>query len=331
MKVLLIGGIFGQAESFRRKNLQVTTETILAQYLPDCGIEVATAAPAVNNSISGFDVIHAHHLANHCLKLQVQFHTPVVFTRHAHGAVPLLHRPVLWGMEKRADAIVALSDRQANELATRFSPGKIARIYNGVDETRFKGTTRVPPVLSEDWNILYVGQLIELKRVHLAIEMIRFLLDRGIKAILSIATHRNTLEGELKALAASLEVDERVHFLGPMGQDDIADRMRDAHALVLPSRTEALPTVVSEAVISALPVLCFDVGGVREQLPPGERPPAVSDIDGFFKSAERLFSGYQQSAARYARFSDVAADRFSVSKMVAEHADLYRSLSGCGW
>lgn len=328
MKVLLIGGIFGQTPEFRATNLQVTTETLLAEHLPAHGIEVATAAPALLNDLSGVDVIHAHHPANHCLQLSLRKPARVVFTRHRTGRLPMHQMPVIAGTMRRADALVALSDREATDLRRQYGEAKVPRIYNGVDSSRFTGQQRRSPAPGERWRFLYVGQLIPLKRVDLAIRLLAELKRAGVVADLAIASQRNTLEDELRALAAELGVADQVEFLGPLPQAEVSAEMQRSHLLLLPSRTEALPTVVTEAVLTCLPVLCFDVGGVREQLPAEQVVPDVADINGFYAVAKTMVDDYPQVAATYAAHRDLAADRFAIDRMVREHADLYRRLVG---
>src|SRR5581483_459125 len=45
---------------------------------------------------------------------------------------------------------------------------------------------------------------------------------------------------------------------------EVARRLRDSDVLLLPSLDEGLPTVVLEAMASALPVVATDCGGVSE-------------------------------------------------------------------
>ncbi|HEX5429379.1 MAG TPA: glycosyltransferase family 4 protein [Pedococcus sp.] len=72
--------------------------------------------------------------------------------------------------------------------------------------------------------------------------------------------------GSLRQQAETSSIEERVHFAGVMGRDELARAFLGADLLVLPSRTETYGMVVTEALSHALPVVATDVGGVREAL-----------------------------------------------------------------
>jgi glycosyltransferase involved in cell wall biosynthesis len=72
----------------------------------------------------------------------------------------------------------------------------------------------------------------------------------------------------LEALAADLRLNGAVGFLGMRDHAAVAELMRGADLLVLPSLAENLPTVVLEAQACGLPVVATDVGGTREALDP---------------------------------------------------------------
>jgi glycosyltransferase involved in cell wall biosynthesis len=61
-------------------------------------------------------------------------------------------------------------------------------------------------------------------------------------------------------------LEERVHFAGPRGGDDLARSYLAADVLVLPSRAETYGMVVTEALARGLPVVASEVGGVPEAL-----------------------------------------------------------------
>lgn len=55
-----------------------------------------------------------------------------------------------------------------------------------------------------------------------------------------------------------------VHFLGKVGQDEIAFAYRAADVFALPSVFENLPNMVGEALACGTPSVCFDVGGIGD-------------------------------------------------------------------
>jgi glycosyltransferase involved in cell wall biosynthesis len=223
---------------------------------------------------------------------------------------------------------VALSDVEKAQLTLKVPEDRLHRIYNGVDSTEFYPPTpaRTSPSDDDHWRLLYVGQLIELKRVHLTIRLIADLKSRGIPARLTLVTQRDTLRRELADYARALGVGECLIWLGPRTKPEVAQLMRDSHLLVVPSRTEALSTVVTEACLTALPVAAFKVGGMPEQLPCGMELLETCDTDKFSTLVTSILGNYDSYTTLFLSHSKEAALRFSVQTMVDDHARLYESI-----
>lgn len=326
MKILLVSGIFAMPDEFRAKNLQETTETLLLEGLRQRGEDVTARGHAYVDSWHGFDVVHLSHLANSCVRMLLPQRQKTVFSRHATKAIPLHHRMVLRGTYRSSDAVVVSSEMEKERLSGTIPEYKLHVIRNGINGAHFVPSRRTRPSSTDPWRLLYVGQLIELKRVELAIRMLAELLRQGHPAVLDVVSQRETLRPELEVLATELGVRDRVRFLGPRTRAQTGELMRGAHALVLPSRTEALPTVVTEAVFSALPVIAFQVGGISEQLPPGQTLPCVNDINGFFRSAAHLVRNYESVVEMYDGHVDHVRATFSIDMMVERHLAIYRRL-----
>src|SRR5437867_11730680 len=79
---------------------------------------------------------------------------------------------------------------------------------------------------------------------------------------------RGPEETALRELARSLELSDRVHLLGL--RDDIPNILRSADVFVLPSRSEALPLALLEAMRAARPIVATAVGEVPTVLQHGE-------------------------------------------------------------
>src|SRR5690606_4924201 len=63
------------------------------------------------------------------------------------------------------------------------------------------------------------------------------------------------------ALAAELDLDRHVVFAGQRG--DVAELLALCSLVVVPSDSEGLPLTAIEAMAAGIPVVAFDVGGVR--------------------------------------------------------------------
>jgi glycosyltransferase involved in cell wall biosynthesis len=178
---------------------------------------------------------------------------------------------------------------------------------------------------SREQEILYTGVLIPRKGVHSLIEAFaRVAEDFAAARLVIVGDDANKAYAtELKNLVAKHALGERVRFLPPMAQAELARRMSRARAFVLPSFSEGLGRVVFEAMASATPVVGSRVGGIPDMVedgvtgflvPPGDdemlaaklrwllEHPAEAKVMGerARAAAERLFSteaylrGYQQ-------------------------------------
>ena len=121
-------------------------------------------------------------------------------------------------------------------------------------------------------DLLYVGQLIRGKGVHLLLEAMAKM--KSPRTLDIVGT--GNMEGELKSLAAQLGLSDRVHFNG--FQDSPQEWMRRAACVVVPSFwQEPYGLVAAEAVALGRPVVAFAIGGLPEAcqgkatlVPPGD-------------------------------------------------------------
>lgn len=322
----MLSGIFSQTPEYRRTHMAETPDSLLADGLQAAGIDVTTAAPHFRGDWRDHDIVHLNHLTNACVRALLPARQRIVFTHHASGWKPWTHRVVRNAIERRADRVVVFTEDERRRLEGRVPDHKVDIIRYGLDVQRFTFADHRRPAAGEPWDLLYVGQLVEFKRVHLALRLLRRMIDAGHPARLRIVSHRETLRPELEVEAARLGVSSSVFYLGPRTRDDIAREMATAHFLVLPSYREGLSTVTSEAAMTGLPVLLFDVSGADEQVPVGWERPAVGDVERWLALALQRVAHYGAAARAFRENSAAVRDGLSIDRMVAEHIALYRRL-----
>ena len=115
---------------------------------------------------------------------------------------------------------------------------------------------------------------------------------------------------------------------------DAAGYIRQFDVLALSSRHEGLPLVLLEAAASEVPVVAFDVGGVREVLDPGgpaARLIPPTDLDGFRRAVEELLRDRERSRAEAAVWANSVRSRFSLATISSTYCKVYRVAfeSGC--
>ncbi|MBS0609632.1 MAG: glycosyltransferase, partial [Proteobacteria bacterium] len=155
----------------------------------------------------------------------------------------------------------ALMDRLAELGADR---SKLNTLRNGVDLERFVPEDRTEarqrlglPVQGQ--YLLSVGNLVELKGHHIAIESLTQL--PGVTLLIAGAGPE---EGALKALAQRLGVAERVRWAGVVPQADLKWWYSAADALVLCSSREGWANVLLEAMACGTPVVATNICGTPE-------------------------------------------------------------------
>lgn len=147
---------------------------------------------------------------------------------------------------------IAVSSVTADRLAgVGTSRDRISVIHNGVDVDRIRA---LEPT-SEGFDLLFVGRLVEAKRVDL---LLRAVARRGIDARLGIVGDGPARDG-LERLAAELELTDAVTFLGHVpAHEDVVRHMRAADVFVSPSTREGFGISVLEALAAECRVVAVD-------------------------------------------------------------------------
>jgi glycosyltransferase involved in cell wall biosynthesis len=206
------------------------------------------------------------------IRLARPFGLPVVVKVHGSDILTLDRYP-----ERRAptiecvraaDAIVAVSNDLRNELLRLGCRPECAHVvYNGVDLCTFHPGNRTEARqrlgMSKGPSILYVGNLVAVKQVHVLIDAMAELARDG-SAIQCHLVGDGPLRGQLSRQAEYLGLGERVIFHGSRPHAELATWYRAADVVVLPSRSEGVPNVVLEAMACDIPVVASRVGGIPE-------------------------------------------------------------------
>ena len=145
------------------------------------------------------------------------------------------------------------------------------------------------PSVAKDVDVLYVGNLVAVKRLDMLLEAAKRLKDAR-PAFRMALVGDGILRGELEALAARLGLCEAVEFAGARPFEEIARWLRRARVFVMTSEMEGLPQAMIEAMSAGVPVVVPDTGDVTTLARDGEnalvvRPPSA---EGFAAAIARL-------------------------------------------
>lgn len=135
--------------------------------------------------------------------------------------------------------------------------------------------------------------------------------------------------GPLEAQAHSVNVMDRITFLGWRSQSEVYRLLAGSDLFVLPSRFECFPYTLLEAVAVGLPTITTDVGGNAE-IVLHERNGLVvpeGDVPRLSTAIHRLVENTKLREVFAAR-ALADAKRFTIERMSASTAEFYRQVLG---
>lgn len=219
---------------------------------------------------------------------------------------------------RRAQCVVAVSEFAARTARDALLDRQIEVIRNGVDTQRFTPSDRTRR--RSPFRLLYVGKWTPLKGIDLLAPIMRTL---GVAFELRFT-------GELPESVAS-GLPKNMRDIGHLhGPEAVAAAMRDADALLFPSRSEGFGLVAAEAMACGLPVIAARGTSLSETVHDGSTGLlcAIDDVEAFSEAARRL----ALDTALYGRLSSqaraYATASLSMDQMVEAYIDVYRRLLG---
>jgi L-malate glycosyltransferase len=218
-----------------------------------------------------------------------------------------------------AHKIVANSHAAAARLLREGVPArKIAIIPNGLDANRFVASGN----RSRRRKIVVVANLRREKGHDVLIDAAPAILERVGDAAFEFVGEGPERDA-LVSRARARGVLDRITFAGHT--EDVPERLARADVFVLPSRTEAFPNAVLEAMASGLPIVATGVGGICELIEherngllvaPGDPETLAAQICRLIDD-EALASRLSRSARTHVHA------RYSFDRMVAQFEELY--------
>jgi glycosyltransferase involved in cell wall biosynthesis len=262
----------------------------------------------------------------------------VVVSHHAIGSethlphvLPGFALPLL----RRMDAHLAVAEAQRRYLVEveKLPASRVHLIYNGVDASRYH------PASAEERSaartllglpdaglvIMAVGSLKPLKAIDVLIRAAAPVLRAGPDCHLVLVGDGPDRD-ELVALATAEGIRERVVFAGLRNDVDVV--LRAADVLALSSRTEALPTVVLEAMATGLPVVATQVGGVPELVDAGRNALLVppNDVEALADAIKRLADSPDTRRTMGALSRTIVESRFRLERMCEEREAFFEKM-----
>ena len=218
-----------------------------------------------------FDAIDAHYFYPDgvaAVLLGKMFNKPVVITARGNDLtlIPqaaLPRRMIQWAAAHAAGLVTVCQALKDVLISLGVPAERVTVLRNGVDLAMFQ-----PPadrvalrnsLAISGTTLLSVGHLIERKGHDLVIRALTHLPQTRL-----LIAGQGPLENQLRALAQTCGVADRVRFLGAVKHSALREYYGAADVLVLASSREGWANVLLEAMACGTPVVASDVGGTAE-------------------------------------------------------------------
>jgi len=175
-------------------------------------------------------------------------------------------------LERVTDCIIFVSAYEHRVYTAKVGVPRCRHvlIYNGLRDSEFEPV----PVNSDAADFLFIGEMRELKGPDIFIGALAEVSVGRPKAPTAVMVGDGKDRAALIEQANSSGLGDRIRFLMPMKAREAFEL---AKVVVIPSRAEALPYIVLEALAAGRPVIASRVGGIPEIL--GESSPALVEPD----------------------------------------------------
>ncbi|MFZ5453609.1 MAG: glycosyltransferase family 4 protein [Thermodesulfobacteriota bacterium] len=243
-------------------------------------------------------IIHmnSYHPGNYCRVAAYLMRVPIIIDHwHGFNRFNFKRRMLCRLFNPFTDLSFAVSEGVGEYVRQQCGtdPAKIRVLYNGVDLAPFAPGRASPQIREElglppDQPVVgLVARLDHRAKGHLElIQALALLQDRHPLHAVMVGGGRR--QEEMRELAASLGLQERVHFLG--NRRDVPVLLKAMDLFVLPSHNEGVSLAVLEAMAAGLPVIVSAVGGLPEIVRHEENGLLIpaKDVEALARSLARL-------------------------------------------
>jgi glycosyltransferase involved in cell wall biosynthesis len=218
-----------------------------------------------------------------------------------------------------AHRVIVLGPTYRQRFAAAWKRGGIEWVPNVADVEALRsaaGDPGAPWLAPGERGVLFMGRLSRPKGIDVLFDAVPAVLARHPEARILLAgvAENAAQEPKLRADVARRGLAGRVTFLGSLEGRDKARAWASASVFVAPSRTEAFPLVIPEAMAAGVPMVVSAVGAIPDfvrdgedgfLVPPGD-PAALAD------RVSRLLDDESQRQRIAARLRERATREFDV-------------------
>jgi len=200
---------------------------------------------------------------------------------------------------KNADHILVHTNNQKEEMLRMdmFKNLDIRVFPLGVDTNVFKPLVESANLdHKRDPELLYVGRIIELKRIHIAIETLSALIKIGYKKarlkIIGPVSSKDYYKKLIK-LVKDENLLDNVEFIKEKSHNEIISFFQNADLLMLPSNLETFGMVMIESMACGTPVAAIDCPGGPAEVIKHNYNGILTTLDNYSKSIIDYFQNLE--------------------------------------
>ena len=279
------------------------------------------------------DLIHAHwtipcgflaSLSTRSIPLITEIHGSDI---KVFGKRRLFKYPIKYALRRSAGIIAVSKDLKQEAMRLGAIRDRIHVIPGRVNTNRFKpvdkNLARSGLNLPDGFLVLFVGNLIKLKRVDKLIEVVsRLSQDTDCHLLIAGDGPERTA---LEDLAGRLRL-KNIIFTGRIPNDSMHLYMAASDVLVLYSKSEGLPQCVQEAMACGIPVVASNVGGIPDIVSHGVNGYLANDEAELERYLRELMTSPELVSAMGANALQFARQNLSSVRAIEQIGDLYTSI-----
>lgn len=297
-------------------SVPATSNGSVAPIAPDPACALRTIRAIWDES---FDVLHVHEplVPGPCQTTLLLASAPIVGTFHSFGGSRAYHTPgVKWLARRMSRRVVVSKDAQIT--AEEWLDGEYTTLFNGIELERF---AKASPTPTEHPTILFVGR-------HEPRKGLSVLLEAFAELPQSIRLWVASEGPQTVELRDKWGHDDRISWLGRIGETELVERIKGADALCVPSlHGESFGVVLVEGMAASTPVVASDIDGYRNVathnqdailVEPGDPVALAAGLRSVLSDpllAERLVENGQTRAAS-----------FAMTRLAEKYIEIYESI-----
>lgn len=294
---------------------------------------IANNSEKNNLSLKGFDIIHAHKLSfegiigyylakenNTRLFVSIR-QTDFFVLKHRKDLIPLMKEIINY-----ASKVFFIAPYMKNKLKLLFGEkffdeilaDKLVYLPNSIITGNFQFSQNKTSnnLLTISW---LKKRVVQRKNIYKLFEALKLLNDKNIK--LDVIGYGD-YESEVKSWSKKLGVEDQVHFLGFVKNEEVAPYLQNAKAFLMPSFSETFGVAYAESLLCGTPIMYSEgtgFDGTFENIGVCVKPRSIQSIANGIKTIISNNSLYRENIKKlYTEGAFDIFDRKNVSKIYSK-------------